>query len=59
MDHMVRNNAAAAQATAFDYAQKLPSMLIEDLETELKELRMQLLLESENEEYEDDFRAKI
>lgn len=59
MDQLVAQNAAAAQATAFDYSRNLPALLIEDLEVQLQGLRSQLLLESEQGDYDEEFRAEI
>lgn len=59
MDQLVAQNAAAAQATAFDYSKNLPDLLIEDLEIQLNELRSRLIAESEDKDYDKDFRAEI
>lgn len=59
MDQLVAQNAAAAQATAFEYSRTLPDLLLEDIEIQLKELRSRLIAESEDTDYEEDFRAGL
>jgi hypothetical protein len=54
MDQLVKQNAAASQIAALDYAKKLPYELLATFQTDLSEIRQQMLLESvSDEEYED------
>lgn len=59
MDQLIKNNAAAAQAVAFEKAAQIPSLMIEDLEFEVRALREQLADNNEQGDYNADFRAEI
>ena len=59
MDQLIKNNAAAAQAVAFEKASQIPSLYIEDLEIEIKDLRTRLATDNEQGDYDADFRAEI
>lgn len=54
MDQLVKQNAAASQIAALDYAKRLPHDLLATMASDLSEVRQRMLLESlSDEEYEE------